>query len=196
MFGLSVSEVLSDLGYLGLAVLMVAETVFPPIPSEVVLPLAGFLVAQGDFAFAPALVASTVGSLLGAVLLYEAARRGGRPFADRFVRFAHQDPAKLDDAERWFRRRGSVMVLVGRCIPGVRSLVAIPAGVLRMQRGRYVVLTLIGSSVWNTVLIGAGYALGSQWERVSVAVGSFATPLLVGAMLAGAGLLVWRRHRR
>jgi membrane protein DedA with SNARE-associated domain len=196
VFGLSVSEVLSDLGYLGLAVLMVAETVFPPIPSEVVLPLAGFLVAQGDFAFAPALVASTVGSLLGAVLLYEAARRGGRPFADRFVRFAHQDPAKLDDAERWFRRRGSVMVLVGRCIPGVRSLVAIPAGVLRMQRGRYVVLTLIGSSVWNTVLIGAGYALGSQWERVSVAVGSFATPLLVGAMLAGAGLLVWRRHRR
>ena len=196
MFGLSVSEVLSDLGYLGLAVLMVAETVFPPIPSEVVLPLAGFLVAQGDFAFAPALVASTVGSLLGAVLLYEAARRGGRPFADRFVRFAHQDPAKLDDAERWFRRRGSVMVLVGRCIPGVRSLVAIPAGVLRMQRGRYVVLTLIGSGVWNTVLIGAGYALGSQWERVSVAVGSFATPLLVGAMLAGAGLLVWRRHRR
>ena len=196
MFGLSVSEVLSDLGYLGLAVLMVAETVFPPIPSEVVLPLAGFLVAQGDFAFAPALVASTVGSLLGAVLLYEAARRGGRPFADRFVRFAHQDPAKLDDAERWFRRRGSVMVLVGRCIPGVRSLVAIPAGVLRMQRGRYVVLTLIGSSVWNTVLIGAGYALGSQWERVSVAVGSFATPLLVGAMLAGAGILVWRRHRR
>ena len=195
MFGLSVSEVLSDLGYLGLALLMVAETVFPPIPSEVVLPLAGFLVAEGDFAFVPALVMSTAGSLVGAVLLYEAARHGGRPFADRFVRFAHQDPAKLDEAERWFRRRGSFMVLAGRCVPGVRSLVALPAGVLRMQRGRYVVLTLIGSTVWNTVLIGAGYVLGSQWERVSEAVGSLATPLLVGAVLAGAGLLVWRRRR-
>ena len=196
MLGLSISEILSDLGYLGLALLMVAETVFPPIPSEVVLPLAGFLVAQGNFAFVPALVTSTAGSLVGAVLLYEAARHGGRPFADRFVRFAHQDPARMNEAERWFRRRGSVMVLAGRCIPGVRSLVALPAGVLRMPRGRYVVLTLIGSTVWNAVLIGAGYALGSQWERVSDLVGSLATPLLVVAILAGAGVLVWRRYVR
>ena len=196
LIGFSVSGVLSELGYVGLALLMVAETVFPPIPSEVVLPLAGFLVEQGDFAFVPALVASTAGSLIGAVLLYEAARRGGRPFADRFVRFAHQDPARLDDAERWFRRRGSVMVLAGRCIPGVRSLVALPAGVLRMPRGRYVVLTLIGSTVWNTVLIGAGYALGSQWEHVADTVGSLGTPLIVAATLAGAGFLVWRRYVR
>ena len=132
VLALSISQLLGDMGYLGLVLLMIAETVFPPIPSEVVLPLAGYLVQQGDFEFLPALVASTFGSLVGALLLEEAARHGGRPFADRFLRFARQDPAKLDRAEEWFRRRGAVMVLAGRCIPGVRSLIALPAGVLRM----------------------------------------------------------------
>ena len=122
------SDVLSELGYIGLALLMVAETVFPPIPSEVVLPLAGYLVFTGELEFVPALIASTVGSLVGAVALEEAARYGGRPFAERFVHFAHQDPEMLERAERWFQRRGPLMVLVGRCIPGVRSLVALPAG--------------------------------------------------------------------
>ena len=196
MFGVSISQVLSDLGYVGLALLMVAETVFPPIPSEVVLPLAGYLVQQGDFAFWPALVASTLGSLVGAVLLEEAARRGGRPFAMRFLRFARQDEAKLDDAERWFQRRGPIMVLLGRCVPGVRSLVALPAGVLRMPRGQYVLLTLIGSTVWNGLLIGAGYVLGTQWERVADAIGPLATPILILALVAIAGVVVYRSLRR
>jgi membrane protein DedA with SNARE-associated domain len=195
--GVTISGLLSDLGYAGLALLMVAETVFPPIPSEVVLPLAGYLVQQGDFTFAGALVASTVGSLIGALALEEAARHGGRPFAERFVRFAHQDPAKLDDAERWFRRRGWLMVLGGRCIPGVRSLVALPAGVLRMPRGEYIVLTLIGSTIWNALLIGAGYVLGAQWEHVADAIGRLSTPLLVIAALVVAGLVLRRRlHAR
>jgi membrane protein DedA with SNARE-associated domain len=194
--GVSVSEILGELGYLGLALLMVAETVFPPIPSEVVLPLAGYLVQQGDFAFVPALVASTIGSLVGAILLEELARHGGRPFADRFVRFAHQDPGKLDEAERWFERHGSIMVLAGRCIPGVRSLVAIPAGVLRMPRGRYVILTLIGSTVWNTVLIAAGYVLGTQWERVADVIGPLAGPLLALALIGTGAALVIRALRR
>ena len=196
MFGLSIAEVLTDLGYFGLTLLMVAETVFPPIPSEVVLPFAGFLVEQGEFAFVPALVASTAGSLIGAIVLEEAARHGGRPFADRFVKFAHLDPAKLDEAEAWFQRRGWVMVLFGRCIPGVRSLVAIPAGVLRMPRAEYIVLTLIGSTVWNTLLIGAGYLLGTQWERVSDTIGPLATPVLVVVLLAAGGVLLWRALRR
>src|SRR4051794_26502370 len=175
---------------------MVAETVFPPIPSEVVLPLAGYLVQQGTFEFVPALVAATAGSLAGAVVLEEAARYGGRPFAERFVRFAHQDPAKLDAAEAWFRRRGWLMVLAGRCVPGVRSLVALPAGVLRMPRGQYVALTVIGSAVWNTILITAGYVLGSQWEHVSEIIGPLATPILVLTVLAIAALVLRHAMRR
>src|SRR3954451_22447687 len=100
---LPMSDVLSELGYIGLALLMVAETVFPPIPSEVVLPLAGYLVFTGELEFVPAVIASTVGSVVGAVLLEEAARYGGRPFAERFVRFARQDPEMLERAERWFQ---------------------------------------------------------------------------------------------
>jgi membrane protein DedA with SNARE-associated domain len=198
VFALSISQFLSEMGYVGLTLLMVAETVFPPIPSEVVLPLAGYLVEQGDFAFAPALVASTLGSLIGALLLEEAARYGGRPFAERFLRFARQDPAKLEDAERWFERRGSIVVLAGRCVPGVRSLVALPAGVLKMPRGRYIVLTVVGSTVWNALLIGAGYVLGTQWERVADVLGPLSTPTLVLVVLGAGGVLVWRalRHRR
>ena len=190
--GITIPGVLSDMGYAGLALLMVAETVFPPIPSEVVLPLAGYLVEQGEMTFLGALAASTAGSLVGAVALEEAARHGGRPFAERFVRFARQDPAKLEDAERWFRRRGWMMVLFGRCVPGVRSLVALPAGVLRMPRGEYIALTLIGSTIWNTLLIGAGYLLGAQWERVSDAIGRLSAPVLIIAGLAVAVLVV--RH--
>ena len=134
VFGLSLSKVLRDLGYAGLALLMLAETVFPPIPSEAVLPLAGYLVERGEFYYVLVLLTSTAGSVLGAMVLYEAARRGGRPFAERFLRFAHLQPEKLDDAERWFARRGALIVLLGRCVPGMRSLVSLPAGLLRMPR--------------------------------------------------------------
>jgi membrane protein DedA with SNARE-associated domain len=194
-FGLSLSQILRDLGYAGLALLMLAETVFPPIPSEAVLPLAGFLVEQGEFSFIAVLVTSTAGSVLGAVVLYEAARRGGRPFAERFLRFGRLDPTKLDEAERWFARRGAIVVLVGRCIPGVRSLVSLPAGLLRMPRWEYLLFTFIGSALWNTLLVGAGYALGSQWERVSEVVGPLSKPLLVLAVAGGAAFLLWRGLR-
>ena len=196
VFAFSISEVLNELGYAGLTLLMIAETVFPPIPSEVVLPLAGYLVQKGDFEFLPALVASTVGSLVGAVILEEAARHGGRPFADRFLQFARQDPEKLEHAEEWFRRRGSVMVLAGRCIPGVRSLIALPAGVLRMSRTRYILLTLVGSTVWNGALITAGYVLGSQWERVADAIGPLATPILVLIVVGIAAFVLVRALRK
>ena len=195
-FGLSISQILRDLGYVGLAALMLGETVFPPIPSEAVLPLAGYLVEQGDLVFGIVLAVSTFGSVAGAMLLYEAARHGGRPFALRFMRRARVDPERLDEAERWFARRGVLVVLVGRCVPGLRSLVSLPAGVLRMPRWEYLILTLIGSAIWNTLLVGAGYLLGSQWNQVSDVVGPLSTPLLVAVLMGGAGFLLWRGLRK
>jgi membrane protein DedA with SNARE-associated domain len=195
LFGLSFSQVLRDLGYAGLALLMLAETVFPPIPSEAVLPLAGYLVERGEFAFVAVLVTSTAGSVLGALLLYEAARHGGRPFATRFLRVARLDPEKLDDAERWFARRGALIVVLGRCVPGMRSLVSLPAGLLRMPRWRYLLCTVLGSAVWNALLVGAGYALGSQWEQVSDVVGPVSKPLIGLVVVAAAGALLWHGLR-
>jgi membrane protein DedA with SNARE-associated domain len=191
LFGLSFSQVLRDLGYAGLVLLMLVETVFPPIPSEAVLPLAGYLVERGEFAFVAVLLASTAGSVLGAVLLYEAARRGGRPFALRFLRFARLEESRLEEAERWFARRGALIVLFGRCVPGMRSLVSLPAGLLRMPRWEYLLFTLLGSLAWNGVLVGAGYALGSQWEQVSDIVGPISTPLVAVAILVAATLVAW-----
>ena len=191
LFGLSLSQVLRDLGYAGLALLMLAETVFPPIPSEAVLPLAGYLVERGDFNYVLVLLTSTAGSVLGAMLLYEAARHGGRPFAERFLRFAHLQPEKLDEAERWFARRGALIVLLGRCVPGMRSLVSLPAGLLRMPRLQYLGLTLLGSAIWNAVLVTVGYLLGSQWERVADVIGPVSKPLVAIAVVGVGGWLLW-----
>jgi len=191
LFGLSLSQVLRDLGYAGLALLMLAETVFPPIPSEAVLPLAGYLVERGDFNYVLVLLTSTAGSVLGAMVLYEAARHGGRPFAERFLRFAHLQPEKLDDAERWFARRGALIVLLGRCVPGMRSLVSLPAGLLRMPRLQYLGLTLLGSAIWNAVLVTVGYLLGSQWERVADVIGPVSKPLVAIAVAGVGGWLLW-----
>lgn len=147
VLGLSPSQILRDLGYAGLALLMLAETVFPPIPSEAVLPLAGCLVEQGEFSFLAVLATSTAGSLAGAVVLYEAARHGGRPTVERLMRVARLDPETLEEAERWFTKRGALIVLAGRCVPGARSVVSLPAGLLRMPRWEYLLFTFIGSAV-------------------------------------------------
>jgi len=191
VFGLSLSKVLRDFGYAGLALLMLAETVFPPIPSEAVLPLAGYLVERGELSYVLVLLTSTAGSVLGAMVLYEAARHGGRPFAERFLRFAHMQPEKLDDAERWFARRGALIVLLGRCVPGMRSLVSLPAGLLRMPRLQYLGLTLLGSAIWNAVLVTVGYLLGSQWERVADVIGPVSKPLVPIAVAGVGGWLLW-----
>ena len=196
MLGISISEILRDLGYAGLALLMLAETVFPPIPSEAILPFAGYLVEQGEFRFVTVVITATVGSVVGSVLLYEAARHGGRPFVNRFLRVGHLDPERLAQAELWFARRGPWVVLFGRFVPGVRSLVALPAGLLRMPRWEYLLFTLIGSAIWNTALVAAGYALGTQWERVEDLVGPVGKPLLVALVVIGAGVLLWRGLRK
>jgi membrane protein DedA with SNARE-associated domain len=127
--------------------------------------------------------------------LYEASRRGGRPFAERFLRAARLSPEKLDSAERAFARRGPLVVLAGRCIPGIRSLVSIPAGVLHMPRRLYLVYTAIGSAIWNSALVAAGYVLGHEWERIGEAIGPFSKPLIAVALLAlAAGAFVWWRR--
>ncbi len=192
----TISDTLRDFGLLGLVVLMFAENVFPPIPSEAVLPLAGYLIATGDLAAPGVLLASTLGSVAGSVVLYELARQGGRPFILRYGRLLRVGADDLDRAEAWFTRRGPLVVLVGRCIPGIRSLVSLPAGVLRMSRGLYIGLTLVGTLVWNSALIGAGWMLGKQWDRVGDVIGPLGAPLLAAAVLALAvGSVVWWRRR-
>lgn len=195
---LSFSEILVDLGYVGVALLMFVETIFPPIPSEAVLPLAGYFAERGEFSLALVVLVATIGSVTGAVLLYEAARRGGRPFADAFMRRGRIDPARLDQAEQWFTRRGPIVVFAARCVPGVRSVISLPAGVLRMPRGQYLLCTTLGSLLWNVLLVWAGYLLGSRWEEVGEMLGPISKPALALAVLgvAGFGARRWWLARR
>jgi len=186
-----VTDLVHDLGYLGLFLLMVGENLFPPIPSEVILPLAGFLVSDGEMSFTAALAASTAGSVAGALLLYAFARFGGRPAILRYARITRIRPEDMARAEAWFARRGPVVVLVARVLPVGRSMVSFPAGALRMGVVPFVVLTAIGSATWNAALIGAGWMLGREWERVSGTVGGVTTVLVVGVTVAVPFVLAW-----
>ena len=184
-------------GYTGLAALMALETLFPPIPSEVVLPLAGFEVDRGHLLFIGALLAATVGAVIGSLGLYAIARIGGRPLVLRLGRVVRVTAADLDRGDRWFEKHGAKLVLFGRLVPGARSLVSLPAGLARMPVGRFCLLTAIGSGLWNAALLGLGMALGSNWSRVGNVVGP-ASSLVVAALVALAIVVAagsWRRRR-
>jgi len=162
-----VVDVVERLGAVGAGLLTLVETVFPPIPSEVVLPLAGYLAGRGDLDFAAVLVAATVGSVLGALLLYAAGARLGSERATALLcRLPLVEERDVVRAERWFDDHGRTAVLFGRLVPGVRSLVSLPAGAQRMPLGSFTALTTLGSLTWNTLLVGAGALLGRQWEVV------------------------------
>lgn len=194
----TVREQVSAGGYPALTLLIAVETVLPPIPSEVVLPLAGSFVADGTLAFVPAVLAATAGSLAGALLLYALARLGGRPLILRYGRLLRVREEQLDRADRWFDRRGDLIVLVGRLVPGARSVVSIPAGLAEMPLGRFALLTTIGSGIWNSALIGAGWALGDSWTAVADVVGGASKVVLIAAGVALVGLVavaLWRRRR-
>jgi membrane protein DedA with SNARE-associated domain len=161
------ADVMEALGEVGVGILVAAENLFPPIPSEVVLPLAGFLASQGRLSLLLTIVAATLGSVLGALALYELGARVGSARLHRWVdRLPLLEEADLTKAEDWFRRHGEASVLLGRCIPVVRSLISIPAGVERMPRWKFVLLTALGSGAWNSAFVLGGYALGAQFEQV------------------------------
>lgn len=189
-------DAVTTLGYAGIFAAMVAENVFPPIPSELVLPLAGFEVDAGNLRFLLVVVAATLGSLVGALILYAIGLYGGRPLILRWGRVLRVTAGDLDRAERWFDRYGDRVVLVARLVPIARSLVSLPAGTMRMGLTRFIVLTSIGSFIWNALLIGAGYHLGSNWEDVTHVASSYSSVVKVAAPVAvlAAGVWLWRRR--
>lgn len=172
---------------------MLAENLFPPIPSEAVLPLAGFAVDQGRMSLVLALAAATMGSTAGAWILYGVGRLGGRPAAYRYHRMLRLRTTDLDRADAWFDRRGPALVFWARMVPLARSAVSVPAGMAEMPVARFTLLTVAGSLVWNTVLIGAGITLGSNWHLVERVVGRSTLIVAVGVtLLAVAAVVRWR----
>ncbi len=178
----------------GLAVAL--ESIFPPIPSEIVLPLAGFTASRGSLSLIAVLICTTIGSVVGAAALYLLGRRLG---LDRLKRAADKmpltDPEDIDRTDAWFNRHGSKAVFFGRMVPIFRSLISVPAGVNRMKVPTFIAFTLVGSLVWNTALVLAGYFLGEQWHRVESSVGVLQYVVLAVIVVA-IGWFVVRRVRR
>jgi membrane protein DedA with SNARE-associated domain len=189
-------EALGDGGYLVLTALILLENLFPPVPSEVLLPLAGSRISAGDWVFPLVLLAATAGSVAGALLLYVLGRTGGRAFLLRHGTLLRLDERRLDRADDWFDRHGPKVVFFGRLLPGVRSVVSIPAGASEMPVARFLLYTTAGSALWNTTLIGAGWALGTRWDEVTAVVERLQYPLLGAAALVTAGLVALSVGRR
>jgi membrane protein DedA with SNARE-associated domain len=164
------TDIVERLGYFGVAMLVAIENVFPPIPSEVVLGLAGYTASRGDAWVVGMIIAATIGSVVGAWVLYGLSAAIGpvrlRAVIIRYGTWIGFGETDLDRAEAWFDRRSRSAVLLCRCVPLIRSLISIPAGFRRMPLGTFTIFTLIGSLVWNTILITAGYLLAEQWEKV------------------------------
>jgi membrane protein DedA with SNARE-associated domain len=193
-----VTRVIESLGYVGVAALIALENVFPPIPSELILPLTGFLAGQGRFWLPAAVLAATVGSVVGALILYGLARWLGehrlRSFVGSFGKFFLLKEGDLDRASTWFERHGGKAVLIGRLVPVVRSLVSIPAGLALMPLPRFVLYTAIGSAVWNGAVISLGWALGDRWEEVQ-RYGQVLEYAVLAALVVGIGWFVLKRWR-
>lgn len=192
-------DLMERLGPVGAAVVIAAENLFPPLPSEVILPLAGFTASQGSFTLAEALIWTTVGSVVGASLLYALGVLFGR---DRMYwvweRLPLTKTSDLERTEEWFARHGRKAVFFGRMVPIFRSLISVPAGIERMPILQFLGLTLAGSAIWNTIFVLAGYYLGEQWHVVETYAGTFQKLVIVtvGAAVAWWVLLRVRSLRR
>lgn len=167
----ALSQLIAKGGYLGIIVLTFVETIFPPLPSELFMPMAGYVAARGDLSLAGVIASGTLGSLVGAWFWYAVGRAIGlgraRALAARHGRWLTLHPRDIDRATAWFGRFGGAVVFFGRMVPGIRSVVSVPAGIAHMPVGRFLAFSALGSLIWTSLLMGAGYALGSEYGRVA-----------------------------
>ncbi len=189
--------VISASGYLGVGLLMAIESACIPLPSEIIMPFAGYLVSTGRFDLFLVATAGAIGCNLGSIIAYEAGKRGGRPFVARWGRYVLLNMHDLDRAEYFFKRWGSVTVLLCRLLPVVRSFIAFPAGVARMPLVRFHIYTFVGSWPWCFALALVGERLGAAWQtdpRLHAIMSKF--DIVVVVAIAGAAVFyVWHRVR-
>ena len=196
-------EIMSSYGYLGLALLIMAENLFPPIPSEIILTFGGFMTTYTRMHIPGTVLSATVGSVGGALILYQAGRflstdRLDTLLSGRLGRILHLKKADIQKAADWFDSRGNYTVFFCRFIPIVRSLISIPAGMADMALGRFLWMTVAGSFLWNLVLICAGAAAGSSWQKAVEYFGSYtqAAKIVLGVGVLVGGVVLIRRYIR
>lgn len=179
-------------GYLGLALAMGIESACIPLPSELVLPLAGWMVSLGQWSFWPAVLAGTIGGTLGSILAYWVGALGGRPLLLRYGRYVLISPHEVEIAERWFARYGEATAFFSRLLPVVRTFISLPAGIARMSFPKFVLYTFLGSLPWSALLVYAGVLLESNWASVKSVLAPF-DYLIALIVLAAVAYFVYRR---
>ncbi len=197
-------QIMDQFGYVGISFLIAAENVFPPIPSEIILTFGGFMTTYSNLSVWGVILAATVGSLLGAIILYWV----GRVFKPerlegwldgRLGRLLHLKKGDVTRATEWFDRKGKVAVFLCRCVPIVRSLISVPAGISKMNFGLFLLLTTAGSLIWNTVLVYLGVAAGASWELILQYTDTYTTITIVVLgiiVVALAGIFFLKRFKR
>lgn len=171
-------NIMNEFGYLGVLLLIAIENIFPPIPSEVILPFSGFMTTRSNLTVFGVIIVSTIGSIIGAIILYYVGNLLNRERLKKLVdgkigRILHFKYEDIDKAYVWFENKGVIAVLLCRCVPIVRSLISIPAGMSGMNMGVFLIFTTIGTVIWNTVLISLGAKAGASWENISAAIGEY-----------------------
>jgi membrane protein DedA with SNARE-associated domain len=191
-----IGDVIAALGAIGVGLLTLVEVFFPPIPSEVVLPMAGYLASQDRLGLLTAVISATIGSTLGALVLYWIARKLGLDRVGALVRrIPLMEQEDLDRARAWFDRHDRSSVLIGRMVPGIRSLISLPAGFEEMPVVPFILLTALGSAVWNTALVVCGYLLGDQWQSIG-RYSDWINFAVIAVLVVAVIKFVWDRRRR
>ena len=192
-----VVRLIDQSGYLGIAFLMFLETIFPPIPSEVIMSIAGVAAGQGKLSYWLVVASGTGGAMLGNIVWYLAARALGlerlHPIIDRWGRWLTITWPEVQRADAWFRQHGMWFVFLGRLLPTVRSLVSVPAGLLHMQFRRFLAASILGTAMWTALLAGAGFKLGENYDGIDNVIGPASNAILI-TLAAGYLWRVWT-HR-
>jgi membrane protein DedA with SNARE-associated domain len=159
-------DFIGSTGYTSIVVLMIFESMVLPVPSEAVMPFAGFLIAEGKFSFILVALFSTLGSIIGSLISYYIGALGCRPLIERFGKYVLLDKHHLALTEQYFKKRGDITILISRFIPVVRHLISIPAGIGKMNIVKFLIYTIIGAGTWNAILAYSGYLLRTNWTEI------------------------------
>jgi len=187
-----ITSVISQIGYIGVFFLMVLESALIPIPSEVIMPFSGFLVATGEFNIFYALIAGTLGNLVGSVIAYYIGSYVGRGLVLRYGKYMLLDEDHLDLSDRWFKKFGDKIIFVSRNLPAVRTYISLPAGISKMNVFKFSIYTLIGSIPWNFALLFAGILMGQNWDIIL----KYTAILDVIVVIVGLTFVVWFLKKR
>ena len=195
----SIINTINSFGYIGIAFLMALENIFPPIPSELIMPLAGFTASQGKLEFLPVVIAGTIGSVLGASPWYFLGRYWGlrrtKKIADKYGKWLTVSGEDVEKAKLWFDRRGYIATGVGRLVPGIRTYISIPAGISRMPLLPFLIYSTVGSFIWVALLTYGGYILGENYDKVSAYLKPVSIIVLISVLAFSIYWIIKRRKK-